>query len=262
MLPETTDTPAKTTDNPLEEEEKNVQNNAILSQDGKIQDGTEAPLSQNGGTQQEAQTSLSWDGGSSQKAETILSQDGSTPQKAETILSQDGQQEVLLSQHVEIHDEAVFSQGAMPEVKKEAAVSKRRPEGAKKSGRGRKSQKTYAAEADLVEVPDDETLFQRQYYAIGEVAQMFKVNPSLLRFWESEFDIIKPRKNRKGDRHFRPADIKNLQLIYDLLRRRKLTIDGARDFIRNSKKAQERFEMIQSLQKIRAFLLEIKASIS
>lgn len=248
MLPETTYTPAKTTDNPLEKEEKNVQNNAILSQDGKIQDDAETPLSQNGGTQQEAQTSLSWDGGS--------------PQGDETILSQDGQQEALLSQHGEIHDEAVLSQGATREVKKEAAAPKRRPEGATKSGRGRKSQKTYAAEADLVEVPDDETLFQRQYYAIGEVAQMFKVNPSLLRFWESEFDIIKPRKNRKGDRHFRPADIKNLQLIYDLLRRRKLTIDGARDFIRNSKKAQERFEMIQSLQKIRTFLLEIKASVS
>ena len=90
---------------------------------------------------------------------------------------------------------------------------------------------------------------------------MFQVNASLLRFWESEFDIIKPRKNRKGDRHFRPVDIKNLQLIYDLLRRRKLTIDGARDFIRNNKKSQERFAMIQSLQKIKGFLLEIKASL-
>lgn len=129
------------------------------------------------------------------------------------------------------------------------------------SGRGRKSQKTFAAEADLVEVPEDEILFQKQYYSIGEVSQMFKVNASLLRFWESEFDIIKPRKNRKGDRHFRPVDIKNLQLIYDLLRRRKLTIDGARDFIKNNKKSQERFAMIQSLQKIKLFLLEIKAGI-
>ena len=90
---------------------------------------------------------------------------------------------------------------------------------------------------------------------------MFKVNASLLRFWESEFDIIKPRKNRKGDRHFRPVDIKNLQLIYDLLRRRKLTIEGAKDFLKNNKKSQERFAMIQSLQKIRSFLLEVKASL-
>lgn len=132
---------------------------------------------------------------------------------------------------------------------------------AKPSGRGRKPQKSYAAEADLVNIPEDEILFQKQYYSIGEVSQMFKVNASLLRFWESEFDIIKPRKNRKGDRHFRPLDIKNLQLIYDLLRRRKLTIDGARDFIKNNKKSQERFAMIQSLQKIRGFLLEIKASL-
>lgn len=131
----------------------------------------------------------------------------------------------------------------------------------KSSGRGRKSQKLYAAEADLVSIPEDEVLFQKQYYTIGEVSQMFKVNASLLRFWESEFDIIKPRKNRKGDRHFRPVDIKNLQLIYDLLRRRKLTIDGARDFIKNNKKSQERFVMIQSLQKIKSFLLEIKASL-
>jgi DNA-binding transcriptional MerR regulator len=131
----------------------------------------------------------------------------------------------------------------------------------KPSGRGRKSQKTFAAEADLVNVPEDDVLFQKQYYAIGEVSQMFKVNASLLRFWESEFDIIKPRKNRKGDRHFRPVDIKNLQLIYDLLRRRKLTIEGAKDFLKNNKKSQERFVMIQSLQKIRSFLLEVKASL-
>lgn len=131
----------------------------------------------------------------------------------------------------------------------------------KSSGRGRKSQKLYAAEADLVSIPEDDILFQKQYYSIGEVSQMFKVNASLLRFWESEFDIIKPRKNRKGDRHFRPVDIKNLQLIYDLLRRRKLTIDGARDFLKNNKKSQERFAMIQSLQKVKGFLLEIKASL-
>lgn len=129
------------------------------------------------------------------------------------------------------------------------------------SGRGRKSQKTFAAEADLVNIPEDEILFQKQYYSIGEVSEMFKVNASLLRFWESEFDIIKPRKNRKGDRHFRPVDIKNLKLIYDLLRRRKLTIEGARDFLKHNKKSQDRFDMIQSLQKIRAFLLELKASL-
>jgi DNA-binding transcriptional MerR regulator len=132
---------------------------------------------------------------------------------------------------------------------------------AKKSTRGRKSLKALDAEADLVNIPDDETLFQRQYYSIGEVADMFGVNQSLLRFWENEFDIIKPRKNRKGDRHFRPVDIKNLELIYDLLRRRKLTIEGAKDFLKKNAKAKEHFEMIQSLQSLKGFLLEIKAAL-
>jgi DNA-binding transcriptional MerR regulator len=135
------------------------------------------------------------------------------------------------------------------------------PVPAKKSTRGRKSLKALDAEADLVNIPDDETLFQRQYYSIGEVADMFGVNQSLLRFWENEFDIIQPRKNRKGDRHFRPIDIKNLELIYDLLRRRKLTIEGAKDFLKKSSKAAAHFEMIQSLQSLKGFLLEIKASL-
>jgi len=130
-----------------------------------------------------------------------------------------------------------------------------------KSTRGRKSLKTLEDSTYLINVPEDDLLFQRQYYAIGEVAEMFHVNTSLLRYWETEFDILQPRKNRKGDRHFRPVDIKNLQLIHDLLRRRKLTIEGAKDFLKRNKKSQERFELIQSLQKIRAFLLEIKASL-
>ena len=88
---------------------------------------------------------------------------------------------------------------------------------------------------------------------------MFKVNTSLIRYWENEFDILEPRKNRKGDRFFKPTDIKNLQLIHDLLRRRKFTIEGAKEFIRKNKQAREKFEMIQSLQKLRSFLLEIKA---
>ncbi len=96
---------------------------------------------------------------------------------------------------------------------------------------------------------------------MGEVATMFQVNHSLLRFWEAEFDILQPRKNKKGDRHFRPVDIKNLQLIYDLLRRRKLTIEGARNFLKQHKNSQERFEMIRSLQQLKSFLLELKASL-
>jgi len=131
----------------------------------------------------------------------------------------------------------------------------------KKSTRGRRSLKEISQQLDQVQVPPDEILFQKQYYSIGEVAGWFQVNQSLLRYWESEFNILKPRKNRKGDRFFRPEDVKNLQLIYDLLRRRKFTIEGAKDFLRNNKKAEKKFEMIRSLEGIRSFLLELKANL-
>jgi DNA-binding transcriptional MerR regulator len=128
-----------------------------------------------------------------------------------------------------------------------------------KSGRGRKKLKDTEPE-DPIEIPDDEILFQKAYYAIGEVAAMFKVNVSLIRNWEKEFDILEPRKNRKGDRFFKPTDIKNLVLIHDLLRRRKFTIEGAKEFLKKNKKAKEKHELILSLQKLRGFLLELKAS--
>lgn len=130
-----------------------------------------------------------------------------------------------------------------------------------KSKRGRKSLKQSAAEADLIDIPDDETLFLKQYYTMGEVAGMFRVNQSLLRFWETEFTILQPRKNKKGDRHFRPIDIKNLHLIYHLLRQRKYTIEGAKDFLKKNKKVEERFEAIQRLQQVKGFLLEWKAQL-
>ena len=131
-----------------------------------------------------------------------------------------------------------------------------------KSKRGRKSLKQITAEADLIEIPVDEVLFSKQYYTMGEVSEMFRVNQSLLRFWETEFDILQPRKNKKGDRYFRPVDIKNLHLIYHLLRQRKYTIEGAREFLKKNKKAEERFDAIQRLQDIKAFLQEWKAQIN
>jgi len=129
------------------------------------------------------------------------------------------------------------------------------------SKRGRPSLKEMDVNADLIQIPPDEILFQKQYYSIGEVARWFRVNQSLVRYWETEFDILEPRKNRKGDRFFRPVDVKNLLLIYDLLRRRKFTLEGAKDYLKNSKKAEEKFAMIQSLEKIKAFFLELKASL-
>ena len=127
--------------------------------------------------------------------------------------------------------------------------------------RGRKSLKEIAIHADLLMIPEDDILFKKQYYAIGEVAAMFRENQSLIRYWETEFDILKPRKNRKGDRFFRPVDIKNLVMIYDLLRRRKFTIEGAKDYLKRNKHAEEKFAMIQSLVKVKSFLLELKANL-
>ena len=129
------------------------------------------------------------------------------------------------------------------------------------SKRGRPSLKEIDISADLVQIPPDEILFQKQYYSIGEVAKWFRVNQSLIRYWETEFDILQPRKNRKGDRYFRPIDVKNLLLIYDLLRRRKFTLEGAKDYLKNARKAEEKFAMIQSLEKIKAYFNELKASL-
>jgi DNA-binding transcriptional MerR regulator len=136
-----------------------------------------------------------------------------------------------------------------------------KPQPTPKPTRGRKSLKEVFSEAEQIEIPEDEILFQKQYYPIGEVALMFKVNTSLIRYWENEFDILEPRKNRKGDRFFKPSDVKNLQLIHDLLRRRKFTIEGAKDYIKKNRQAREKYDMIQSLQKMRAFLLELKANL-
>ena len=131
----------------------------------------------------------------------------------------------------------------------------------KKISRGRMSLKDMDAGVDLIEVPDDEVLFQKMYYSMSSVAEMFKVNQSLVRFWENEFDILKPKKNGKGDRLFRPEDVKNLKLIYHLLRERKYTIEGAKEFLKSNKKLDEKFAMIESLKKLKGFLNELKANL-
>lgn len=97
------------------------------------------------------------------------------------------------------------------------------------------------------------------YYSIGEVAEMFKVNASLIRFWEKEFDILKPKKNNKGNRLFTVQDIDNLKIIYHLVKERGFTLDGAKNKLKNSRKATiEDVELIKSLEKIKNFLLELK----
>jgi len=159
-----------------------------------------------------------------------------------------GQEDIPMPEVVEV--ELVIEKTVQPE-----------PD-SKKNTRGRKSIKEMSLEAARIEVPTDDILYAKQYYGIGEVAAMFQVNASLLRYWESEFDVLKLRKNKKGDRFFRPEDIKNLQLIHHLLRERKYTIEGARDFMKKSKKTNKQFETIESLKKIKSFLLEMKAGLS
>lgn len=129
---------------------------------------------------------------------------------------------------------------------------------AKGKGRGRLKISEMEANAKLIEIPDDEILFQKSYYSMGAVTEMFKVNPSLIRYWENEFSILKPKKNGKGDRHFRPEDVKNLRLIYHLLRERKYTIEGAKTYLKQSARASEQYKMIESLKKLRQFLVELK----
>jgi DNA-binding transcriptional MerR regulator len=155
------------------------------------------------------------------------------------------------------------SQQVVPEkkVKLESTASITIPNKKQGSSRGRRSLKDAGLASDLINIPVDEELFKKQYYSIGEVATMFRENQSLIRYWETEFDILQPRKNRKGDRFFRPVDVKNLVMIYDLLRRRKFTIEGAKDYLKKNKNAEEKFGMIQSLERIKGFLLELKAAL-
>jgi DNA-binding transcriptional MerR regulator len=128
--------------------------------------------------------------------------------------------------------------------------------------RGRKSLDSTESDADLFNIPPDDVLFKKQYYPMGEVAEMFKINHSLLRFWEKEFDILQPRKNKKGDRLFRPEDIKNLQLIHHLIRERKYTVKGAQDYLKNnSAKAVDEFSVVRSLEKVKSFLIELKSAL-
>ena len=97
------------------------------------------------------------------------------------------------------------------------------------------------------------------YYAIGEVAEAFGVNTSLIRFWEKEFDIIKPKKNAKGNRKFTPEDVKNLELIYHLVKERGFTLEGAKTHLKEEgKKTLDNFEIIRKLETIKSSLIQLK----
>jgi DNA-binding transcriptional MerR regulator len=103
---------------------------------------------------------------------------------------------------------------------------------------------------------------EKRYYGIGEVAKAFNVNTSLIRFWEKEFDIIKPKKNAKGNRKFTPEDIKNLKFIYHLVKERGFTLEGAKIHLKEERKQSlEKFEIIEKLENIKAQLIKIKSQL-
>ncbi len=97
------------------------------------------------------------------------------------------------------------------------------------------------------------------YYSMGEVAEMFDVNQSLLRFWEKQFDIIKPHRNKKGNRLFTREDVENIRLVYHLLKERKMKIEVARQYLKTGRSEVERdAEIMERLLSIRSMLQEIK----
>ena len=103
---------------------------------------------------------------------------------------------------------------------------------------------------------------EKRYYSIGEVAKAFDVNASLLRFWEKEFDVLQPKKNARGTRKFTPRDIKNLELIYHLVKERGFTLEGAKIHLKEGKKEiLSNFDIIRKLEGVKAQLLEIKGDL-
>jgi DNA-binding transcriptional MerR regulator len=100
---------------------------------------------------------------------------------------------------------------------------------------------------------------EKIYYSIGEVAEMFHVAPSLIRFWESEFDIIQPKKNRKGNRQFTKEDIENVKTIFHLVKEKGFTLQGAKEMLKNDQSSiKDKMELIDSLRKVRQFLTEMR----
>ena len=110
-------------------------------------------------------------------------------------------------------------------------------------------------------MPYKEKEIVKKYYTIGEVADMLNVATSLIRFWETEFDIIKPKKNRKGNRQFTQNDIDNVKLIYHLVKEKGYTLQGAKDILKNNNlnTVRDNLDMISSLKRVREFLVDVRA---
>ncbi|MBN2349682.1 MAG: MerR family transcriptional regulator [Bacteroidales bacterium] len=108
-------------------------------------------------------------------------------------------------------------------------------------------------------MPYKEKKVEKLYYSIGEVAKIFDVNTSLIRFWEKEFDIIKPKKNKKGNRFFTKQDIDNFHIIFHLVKEKGMTLSGAKKKLKENKEdSVNNFEIVKSLSEIKNLLNEIK----
>ncbi len=108
-------------------------------------------------------------------------------------------------------------------------------------------------------MPYKERDINKLYYTMGEVTDMFDVNASQIRFYEREFEILQPKKNKKGNRLFTPDDVENLKIIFNLVKERGYTLQGAKDYLRNNKsEVKENQKVIDSLERLKQFLLEVK----
>lgn len=97
---------------------------------------------------------------------------------------------------------------------------------------------------------------------MGEVTEMFQVNASQIRFYEKEFDVLQPKKNKKGNRMFRPEDIETLKIIFNLVKEKGYTLQGAKDYLKqNHQAARENQRVIDSLEKLKGFLLDVRDSL-
>lgn len=111
-------------------------------------------------------------------------------------------------------------------------------------------------------MPYKEKEITKRYYSMGEITDLFEVNASLIRYYDKEFDILNPKKNKKGNRLFTQADIDNLKIIFHLIREKGYTLQGAKDYLKSNKKeAQENQRVIESLEKLKGFLLEVRDSL-
>ncbi len=111
-------------------------------------------------------------------------------------------------------------------------------------------------------MPYKEPKIEKMYYTIGEVAEMFDVNTSLIRFWEKNFDIIKPHKNKKGNRLFTPADVDNFHIIFHLVKEKGMTLKGAQKKMEENKAdTVNNFEVVTKLKEIKSMLLDIKENL-